>query len=134
MVYQEIDRHIQGLEIFKPHTINPNIQKEIPDINGLYMLGKTTYDFYNNKVIYMLKVGMSNTSLKKRINSYKTTAPEAFVIWASHNYLHGTLKQIEKDWHNLFKKMNFYQVEGTEWYIVSEEYFKKILNKYKVYN
>lgn len=110
--------------------VNPDKYKNLPNWEGIYLMGDFTYDIHKQKLLYLLKVGYSKNLAKRRLD-YARNNRTAFLIdyrdnWPNPCY---SLEQLEKDYHKKFKQWNFKQIDNSEWFIVDKEDFNKWYNK-----
>lgn len=94
--------------------------------SGLYMLAQVLCMPHRlNERYYLIKIGMSETNLNNRINSYKGSNPLAICI-DTIEVSKDKVKTSEKEWHikmgNLYNRLN-----GSEWFSVPYEDYLRFL-------
>lgn len=110
--------------------INPDKYNNLPNWEGIYLMGDFTYDINQQKMLYLLKVGYSKNLARRRLD-YARNNRTAFLIdyrdnWPNPCY---TLEQLEKDYHKTFQKMNYKQIDNSEWFVVDKKEFNEWYNK-----
>lgn len=133
-----------NVEIISKKKINKDLQKEQERIifpakhpiihkcrytwtekGGVYLLCQITCPCDRpNEKYFLVKVGKS-TNLNRRISSYRGSNPFAHCIDIQETR---NLHNVEKKYHQRMKQ-KWEQQAGTEWFVVSEEDYKEILQK-----
>ena len=102
---------------------------EISDCSGLYLVGSTYVDPHTKKFYYWIKVGMSATSLAKRLRSYHSENP---MVWIADVMYVDTdnVYEMEHECHIALSEIAHNIARNTEeWFLVDEETYFEICNK-----
>lgn len=110
------------------------LDEKICDESGLYLIGATTFNPATFQHYYLLKVGMSNSGVKKRLKDYSTTLPMMWIIDTKKN---NCPVLNEAQYHKLLKKFsekepqleNIMFSHNAEWFCVPAEVYA-IICKY----
>lgn len=102
---------------------------EVLDCPGLYLVGSVYIDPHTKKIFYWIKVGMSATSLAKRLKGYRSENP---MIWIA-DYMYVDLDNVyemEHDCHIALSDVAYGIARNTEeWFIVDEDTYFEICEK-----
>ncbi len=98
--------------------------RNAPTEEGVYFIGNTTFNPYTDEKQYWVKVGKTDTGLKKRLRCYDTHSPSIHHI----DYL--PCKDAgarESNYHSLLYKVSLGLSErSTEWWLVDEATYLKM--------
>lgn len=91
------------------------INRDIPEVQGLYFIGQVTTNPYTLETFYWLKVG-KGTNLRKRLNNYDTHCPTTWRIDISANY------ELEIYYHHRLKDICLNTAQKSrEWFRVDRD-------------
>lgn len=103
--------------------------KEHRHDQGLYLIGSTNFNPYDeNEKLYLIKVGYT-TDIQRRMKEYDTTNPMYFKadIKVLNNDTIEDLRDKEKHCHKILRSKALSKCErNDEWFLMSEEMYKKI--------
>ena len=117
---------LTDLTIYNPKLKHNNIEFIYPETNGLYMLAQVVCIPHQlNDRYFLIKIGMSETNLNKRIKSYKGTNPFAICIDTKIVSTKETKHQ-ENVWHKRMEKI-YDRMGNTEWFIVPYDDYLRFL-------
>ena len=97
-------------------------------IEGLYLIGDPKFNPITKEEFYFVKVGLSYTSISRRMNEYKTNNP----LMYNQNYLYTNheLTDILEELAHIQLKAIGKKVNGQkEWFEVSRETYLEIMEK-----
>lgn len=104
-------------------------EMEMPQVNGLYLLGQTSVNPFTKEEIYWVKVGMSS-DVKRRVNQYTTYNPmfwQIQYIELDEDITFMTEQLCHKDL--LQNKIGSTLKRGSEWVMVPKDIYLEICNK-----
>ena len=117
---------LNDLTIYNPKLKHNNIDFVYPEKSGLYMLAQVVCMPHRlNERYFLIKIGMSEAGLNKRINSYKGTNPLAICIDTKEVPVKNT-KKAEEQWHEIMAK-KYERMNNTEWFVVPYEDYLRFL-------
>lgn len=97
-------------------------------IEGLYLMGDPKFNPITNEPIYCVKVGLSYTSMSRRMNDYSTYNPVMYnqnYLYTTHD-LTGILEELAQIQLN---KVGQLLPNTKEWFRVSRETYLEIMEK-----
>ena len=111
-----IINHIVCDPTYRTHTA--------PTEEGVYFIGNTAFNPYTNEKQYWVKVGMTDSSIKKRLRNYDTHSPSTYHI----DYFPCKDARVkEGEYHKLLAKVSLGLSErNTEWWLVDEVTYLKM--------
>lgn len=102
---------------------------ELLDCAGLYLVGSIYADPHTKKLYYWIKVGMSATSLAKRVKNYRTENPMVWVADVLYVDVDNVC-EMEMECHITLSDVAYGIARNTqEWFIVDEETYFEICEK-----
>ena len=98
--------------------------RNAPTEEGVYFIGNTAFNPYTNEKQYWVKVGMTYSSIKKRLRNYDTHSPSTYHI----DYFPCKEAGVkEGEYHKLLAKVSLGLSErNTEWWLVDEVTYLKM--------
>lgn len=139
--YQELEKYYDDYFNFDAPKKTKQVRKplavfddgynipEVLDCSGIYLVGSTYIDPYTKKIYYWIKVGMSSTSLAKRLRGYRSENP---MVWIADVMYVDTdnVGAMEHECHIALSDIAYGIARNTdEWFIVDEDTYFEICEK-----